>query len=126
MTTDLEKRAKKLASRPYSVEYIEDETTNGEPVIVASHPELYGCIAQGKTLREALKELADARREYILSLLEDGLPVPQPLERKIGDIVTTRGTQGTWNVIDVKADIPAGGTDEDDQQKPTTISIVKS
>jgi hypothetical protein len=56
-------------------------------------------MAQGKTPEEALHELDQARFEYILSLLEDGLPVPGPLDRKVGTGMTTSGTQGTsWRV----------------------------
>ena len=80
---DLLKRAEELADRPYAIEILYDETTTGEPIIVVSHPELPGCMAQGSTVEEALAELADARNEYILSLLEDRLPVPGPLESEV-------------------------------------------
>jgi predicted RNase H-like HicB family nuclease len=130
MTSDLEKRAEKLANRPYTVEFMEDETTDGEPIFVVSHPELPGCMAQGETLHEALQELEDARKEYILSLLEDGLPVPQPLERRIGGATSTSGTHGTWlstpDIVDITPDSSEDMIDQDDQQKPTTISVVKS
>ena len=55
-----------------------DETTEGEKIYIAKTLELPGCISQGKTADEALVNLSEAREDYILSLLEDGLPIPQP------------------------------------------------
>ena len=94
MNTKLSERAEKLAAEPYTVEIILDETTDGEPVYLVSHPELPGCMAQGGTIEEATANLEDARKEYILSLLEDGLPVPTPSSRATE---TTLG-QGITNV----------------------------
>lgn len=37
---------------------------------------LPGCISQGKTREEALKNIAEAIRAYVESLQHDGLPVP--------------------------------------------------
>jgi predicted RNase H-like HicB family nuclease len=117
MTSDLEQRAEELAARPYSVEIIHDETTTGEPIIVMSHPELPGCMAQGSTLKEAREELAEARKEYILSLLEDGLPVPGP--------ATTIGTQGTsWRLDQV--DGGDKSESDHDSPKPTIVSVVST
>ncbi len=78
MSDSLEKEAERLANQPYRIVVTADETTDGEPILVLSHPELPGCMTHGTTIQEALTSLQDARREYILSLLEDGLPVPQP------------------------------------------------
>jgi predicted RNase H-like HicB family nuclease len=39
-------------------------------------PVLKGCVSQGKTKKEALKNIKEAIEVYIESLLEDGLPVP--------------------------------------------------
>lgn len=81
MNTKLIEQAEKLAAEPYSVDIMRDETTTGETVFLLSHPELLGCMAQGQRLDEARDNLADATKEYILSLLEDGLPVPLPQVR---------------------------------------------
>ena len=39
-------------------------------------PALKGCVSQGKTKEEALKNLKEAIEVYIEALLEDGLPIP--------------------------------------------------
>jgi len=46
---------------------------------LAWHPELPGCKSFGDTVEAATEALRDARATYIVSLLEDGLEVPQPL-----------------------------------------------
>ena len=76
MTNEIEDRAKSLASQPYTVEVMKDKTTAGEDVFLARNPQLYGCMAQGATVEEAIVNLADARLDYIEDLLEDGDPVP--------------------------------------------------
>src|SRR3972149_11913568 len=78
MRSLLEKQAKELAAQSYQTVIVSDETTDNEPIFVAYNPELRGCMAQGETVAEAVEELAEARLEYILSLLEDGLPIPPP------------------------------------------------
>lgn len=87
MNADLRELARKLAARPYSYEVARDETTGGEVVFLARHPELPGCMAHGDTMPEAIENLSDARFEYILSLLEAGLPVHDPVA-----IATTTST----------------------------------
>lgn len=37
---------------------------------------LKGCVSQGETREEALKNIREAMEVYIEALLEDGLPVP--------------------------------------------------
>ncbi len=75
---DLGEKSRLLAKRSYIEEISKDETTDGHPVYLMSHPELPGCMTQGATIEEARENLQDARYEYILSLLEDGEPVPEP------------------------------------------------
>ena len=70
--------AEQLARKPYTIIVTHDETTDGNEIYLASHPELAGCMAQGKTMQEAIDDLALARVDYIASLLEDGLTVPGP------------------------------------------------
>jgi len=39
-------------------------------------PALKGCVSQGETKEDALKNIREAIEVYIEALLEDGLPVP--------------------------------------------------
>jgi len=44
---------------------------------IAECPSLPGCISQGKTKEEAIRNIREAINEYIIALEEDGLPVPE-------------------------------------------------
>ena len=44
---------------------------------VAECPSLKGCISQGKTKDEAIRNIRDAIELYINALKEDNLPVPE-------------------------------------------------
>ncbi len=66
----------------YAIEVQEDEA-GGEVCFIASHPELPGCMAQGRTRREALESLAEARELYLHSLINDGLPIPLPQSQSV-------------------------------------------
>lgn len=44
-------------------------------VWVATCPSLPGCISQGKSQGEALKNIKSAIKLHIMSLAEDGLPI---------------------------------------------------
>jgi predicted RNase H-like HicB family nuclease len=63
---------------PYAVEVVPDATTDGGVCYLASHPELPGCMAHGDTPDEALRNLEDARRLYLTTLIKRGLHVPRP------------------------------------------------
>jgi len=43
---------------------------------VAECPSLPGCVSQGETREDAIKNIREAIEGYILVLQEDGLPVP--------------------------------------------------
>ena len=43
---------------------------------VAYAPALKGCISQGETREEVLKNIKEAMEAYVEALLEDGLPLP--------------------------------------------------
>ena len=43
---------------------------------VAECPSLPGCISQGKTREDAVANIKEAIEGYVISLKEDGLPVP--------------------------------------------------
>ncbi len=42
---------------------------------VATVPSLPGCVSQGKTEKEALKNIREAIRLHVRSMAEDGLPI---------------------------------------------------
>ena len=44
---------------------------------VAECPSLPGCISQGRSREEAVRNIRDAIAGYIAALEEDGLPVPE-------------------------------------------------
>ncbi|MCX6930187.1 MAG: type II toxin-antitoxin system HicB family antitoxin [Verrucomicrobia bacterium] len=44
---------------------------------VAECPSLPGCVSQGGTREEAIKNIKEAIEGYIAVLQEDGLPVPE-------------------------------------------------
>ena len=43
---------------------------------IAECPSLPGCISQGKTKEDAIKNIKDAIELYVETLLEDKLPIP--------------------------------------------------
>jgi predicted RNase H-like HicB family nuclease len=78
MLPELIEKASRIATQPYLIRILVDETTAGHSVFVASIHEMEGCMAQGETMEEALLNLRGAAIDYIASMLEDGLPVPPP------------------------------------------------
>ena len=62
----------------YSVYVVPDETTDGEPCYLASHPELHGCMSHGRTIEEAITNLDAARDLYVTTLQQLGQPIPPP------------------------------------------------
>jgi len=44
---------------------------------VVECPSLPGCISQGKTREEAIRNIKEAIDGYVAALEEDGLPVPE-------------------------------------------------
>lgn len=71
--------AKNMSTRPYHVMAAKSETTDGQPIFNASTLEITGCIGQGDSPEQALKDLRYALVDYIESLLEDGLEIPEPI-----------------------------------------------
>ncbi len=43
---------------------------------IAECPSLPGCVSQGATREEAIRNIREAIEGYVLALEEDGLPVP--------------------------------------------------
>jgi predicted RNase H-like HicB family nuclease len=57
-----------------------------EGVHVASVPSLPGCISQGKTRTEALKNIQDAIKGYLESLKKHGEPIPPSIEEEVVEV----------------------------------------
>ena len=58
---------------------------------VATVPALPGCVSQGRTKRDAIKNIKEAIEVYIEALLEDGLPVPLEAGKELVKVeVSTR------------------------------------
>ena len=72
------KKAGVLAAQSWKTEIEEEELSDGTPVLLASNPELPGCVAYGRNYQAAISELSEARQEYIYARLCHGFPVPKP------------------------------------------------
>ena len=57
-----------------------------ESGFVATVPALPGCVSQGRTRKEALRNAREAIEAYIEALMEDGLPVPTQTDSELVDI----------------------------------------
>lgn len=53
-------------------------TGDGEEYWIARVLELPHCMTHGATSEEALRDIEDAKREWLKSNLEAGLPIPEP------------------------------------------------
>jgi predicted RNase H-like HicB family nuclease len=62
---------------PYTITLKRGESTEAN-YWIARVVELPHCMTHGATPEEALADIEDAKREWIESNLEDGLPVPEP------------------------------------------------
>lgn len=65
---------------PYSIllHEIEDE---GEKYWIAEVPELPGCKSHGSTINEAVSNVEEAKKDWVLDSLEEGDEIPIPIER---------------------------------------------
>ena len=55
-------------------------------VFVAQVPTLPGCISQGQTRREALKNIEEAIEAYLESLKAHDEPIPPPIEEEVVEV----------------------------------------
>ncbi len=62
-------------SMPYRMEIIPDTDESG---YVVKFPELCGCLTCADTLEKALQNAEDAKREWLITAIEDGLEIPEP------------------------------------------------
>jgi len=56
-------------------------------IFIAECPALPGCVSQGSTRAEALKNIQDAIKGYIESLKKHNEPIPPPIEEEIIEVV---------------------------------------
>lgn len=54
---------------------------------VAYVPALKGCVSQGRTKAEALKNIREAMEVYLQALLEDQLPLPTEAGKEFVEVV---------------------------------------
>ena len=93
---DTRAKAEELARRPYLIRTSLEETTDDEPIYFAQVLEMDGCFGQGTTRDGAIDDLRAAMVDFIESLLEDGLPVPEPT--KVSPTIGT-STQGVFTFV---------------------------
>lgn len=93
---DIRSKAEKLANRSYFIMTSIEETTDGQPIHFARVLEMDGCFGQGNTRDLAIADLRLAMADYIESLLEDNLPVPEPTRV---DSTLGTSTQGNFTFI---------------------------
>jgi len=58
-----------------------------DEIFIAECPALPGCVSQGKTRAEALKNIQDAIKGYIESLKKHNEPIPPTIEEEIIEVV---------------------------------------
>ncbi|MCF0241744.1 MAG: type II toxin-antitoxin system HicB family antitoxin [Treponema sp.] len=69
------KTLKEYMSLPYKLEILPDTDEGG---YVASYPELPGCISCGKTISDAVKNIEDAKKEWLKAAIKDNLIIADP------------------------------------------------
>ncbi|MFH1917292.1 MAG: type II toxin-antitoxin system HicB family antitoxin [Nanoarchaeota archaeon] len=57
-----------------------------EGMIIAECPTLPGCISEGKTRTEALKNIKDAMQGYLESLKKHDEPIPPPIDEEVVEV----------------------------------------
>lgn len=55
-------------------------------VFVAECPSLPGCVSQGKSRKEALKNVSDAIKGYLESLKKHNEPIPPSIEEEMVEV----------------------------------------
>lgn len=71
---ELRRRAREIMKRPYR-KVIRGDAEEG---YLGEVPELPGCLTAGATEAEALANLNEAMLAWLMTALEDGIPIPEP------------------------------------------------
>jgi antitoxin HicB len=66
-----------ISSYPFTVRPLSAEEDGGFAI---EYPDLPGCISDGDTPEEAIKNGSDAVKSYLLSCAKHGDPIPKPSE----------------------------------------------
>jgi predicted RNase H-like HicB family nuclease len=53
---------------------------------IAYAPALKGCVSQGETREQVMKNIKEAMEVYVEALLEDGLPVPTEIGKDVVEL----------------------------------------
>lgn len=67
-------------SLPYKMEIVPDKEEGG---YVVFFPELPGCISCGETIESAVANVQDAKCEWIIAALENGIEIQEPESFKV-------------------------------------------
>ena len=59
----------------YPMEIVEDEDEGG---YVLSFPDLAGCLTIGETIKEAIDNSEDAKRQWLKAAIEEGIEIAEP------------------------------------------------
>ncbi|HQV94429.1 MAG TPA: type II toxin-antitoxin system HicB family antitoxin [Anaerolineales bacterium] len=94
---DMRMQAEQLAQRPYLLMTSVEESTDDEPIYFARVLEMDGCFGQGDTREEAIEDLQLAMIDFIESLIEDGLYVPEP--SKLVNTTISTGSKTTISFV---------------------------
>jgi predicted RNase H-like HicB family nuclease len=63
---------------PYTIALVRDEDDEGNAGYVAEVEELPGCLSQGATPEDAIRNIFDAMEGWLSVALEDGKAIPEP------------------------------------------------
>lgn len=72
-----------IASAALAMKYTIVLEYGRESGYVVKCPALPGCISQGPTKKEALRNIREAIEVYVAALLDDGLPVPREAGKEL-------------------------------------------
>lgn len=102
----------------YDIIATPEECTDGTLCYMAEYPQLPGCMSHGLTPEDAIRNLIEAKRLYIETLLDKGLDVPLPLR-------PTGGTFSSYRLITTIV-TPMEETEEPQVHLPLKFDMLKA